>query len=45
MPANQSIAQIRSQVDLPPRRSLWQDVVRRFLRHRIGMIGFVITLI
>ncbi|MBE0690755.1 MAG: ABC transporter permease [Anaerolineae bacterium] len=45
MSANQSIAQIRSQVDLPPRRSLWQDVVRRFLRHRIGTIGFAITLL
>ncbi|MCA9904141.1 MAG: ABC transporter permease [Anaerolineae bacterium] len=45
MSANQSVAQLDLQLGLPPRRSLWQDVVRRFLRHRIGMIGFVITLL
>jgi len=45
MTANQSVAQLDLQLGLPPRRSLWQDVVYRFLRHRVGMIGFAITLL
>ncbi len=27
-----------------PARGLWQDVARRFLRHRVGMIGAIIVL-
>lgn len=29
----------------PPVRSLWQDAARRFLRHRVGMIGLTILVI
>jgi peptide/nickel transport system permease protein len=34
----------QSDKELRPARSLLQDVLRRFVRHRVGMVGAVITL-
>lgn len=45
MTKKKKISQLQAETELTRSRTLWQDAFYRFLRHRLGMVGAIITLL